>query len=85
MEMNGPCNECVFPVESLDFRWTDRSTPLMTAVRNGHELCVNAWIEAGADVNSKDVYGYTALIIAASQDHLMIVNRLIEADRLLYT
>ena len=68
MEMNGPCSECVFPLERSDTDstgistvWnpkpTDSTTPLMLAARNGHEQCVNAWIEAGADVNSKDEKG----------------------------
>ena len=68
MEMDGPCSDCVFPV-------TDSTTPLMQAVRNGHEQCVNAWIEAGADVNSRDEDGSTALFMAVAENHLTIVKQ----------
>ena len=32
----------------------------------GHKQCVNAWIEAGADVKSEDEYGFMTLFIDVS-------------------
>ena len=36
----------------------------MAAARNGHEQCMNTWIDAGADVNASGHLGGTALIWA---------------------
>ena len=41
------------------------STPLINASKNGHDSCVTALIEAGADVNTSCIKGRTALIFVA--------------------
>ena len=58
--------------------WTERPTPLISAIHNDHQQCVNAWIEAGADVNSEDVDGETALFIAIRKKQIATVKKLIE-------
>ena len=80
MEMNGPCSNCVFPVERSDAYSTRHiTTPLMLAARNGHEQCVNAWIEAGADVNVADTAKNTALMQAVVHNSKACLDPLIKA------
>ena len=64
-----------------DFKhWTDSLTHLISAIHNDHQQCVNAWIEAGADVNSEDVDGETALFIAIRKKQIATVKKLIEVE-----
>ena len=90
MEMNGPCSECVFPVErsytdstGISTVWdpepTDSTTPLMLAAQNGHEQCVNVLIEAGADVNVADTAKNTALMQAVVHNSKACLDPLIKA------
>ena len=50
----------------------------MAASKEGHLKCVQALIEAGADVNYVDKDGDTALMAAASEGHTEIVKLLVE-------
>ena len=45
------------------------TTPLMVAAHNGIEKCIKWLIMAGADVNSTDIYGHTALKTASLKRH----------------
>ena len=78
--MNGPCSDCVFPVDRLDAYPTRHiTTPLMLAARNGHEQCVNAWIESGADVNVADTTKNTALMQGVVHNSKACLDPLIKA------
>ena len=77
--MDGPCSKCVFPLEEGNCEeFTLGDIPLMYAAQNGHEDCLIKWIEAGADVNTTDDKGATALCKAASEGRVNCVNKLIE-------
>nr|WP_297278145.1 ankyrin repeat domain-containing protein [uncultured Brachyspira sp.] len=45
----------------------------MEASRNGHLEVVKLLIDKGADVNAKDDYNRTALMLASSNGHLEVV------------
>ncbi|MDH3240362.1 MAG: ankyrin repeat domain-containing protein [Alphaproteobacteria bacterium] len=49
------------------------------AAIEGDLATIDAQIEAGADVDAKDKFGQTALMLAAPRGHEAIVRRLIEA------
>ena len=51
----------------------------MLAARNGHEQCVNAWIESGADVNVADTAKNTALMQAVVHNSKACLDPLIKA------
>ena len=64
--MEGPCSNCTFPVNQyLSWEYEPGDTPLIYAAYDGHENCVKAWLEAGADVNAGNYRGATALIHTA--------------------
>ena len=64
--MEGPCDECVFPLlQKFTDVYEPGDTPLMFAAYHGHEHCVEAWVDAGADVNTANSNGDTALIHAS--------------------
>jgi hypothetical protein len=42
----------------------DNTTPLQAAAANGHHNCVSALLRAGANVNSRDDYGWSPLLAA---------------------
>ena len=42
-------------------------TTLMEAIRFGHTKCVSSLIEAGADVNATNIYGHSAITVAAKK------------------
>ena len=54
-------------------------TPLIRAAENGHHLCLNELIKAGADVNATGSYGYTPLLMASAKDESQCVAALIHA------
>lgn len=49
------------------------------AAIDGDLTVIQAGLEAGADVDAKDKYGQTALMLAAPRGHEAIVRRLIDA------
>ena len=53
-------------------------TALMTAVTYGKVACVEAFIDAGADVNKQTCKGETALIKASINGHSEILDLLIK-------
>ena len=65
--------------EERDFR---NRTALFLAVANGDEPCCHALICRGAEVNTRDAHGHTALEIAARKGYLSIVKRLTDANAL---
>ena len=76
----GPCCLCVFPLQEIDLRkYTDGNTPLIIAAGNGHEYCVNSWIDSGADVNTANSKGETALIKASHWNKCSCIESLITA------
>jgi ankyrin repeat protein len=53
-------------------------TPLVFATREGHLDCVQALVEAGADVNQATRYGWTPLLVATQNRHYLIGKYLLE-------
>jgi len=51
----------------------------MYASENGHEPCVRALIETGANINATNKLGQTALKLASSKGHAPCARALIEA------
>ena len=66
--MEPVCEDCEFA-----------SQPLIKAAEYGHEECVLSLMQAGADVNEKDSFHYTALINAAGKGLNKSVEELIKA------
>jgi hypothetical protein len=58
---------------------TGGQTPLMLASENGHENIVSLLIKNGADLNARDLSGYTALEVATWQDNISICKLLLNA------
>ena len=52
----------------------------MFAVQEGHELCAQELLEAGADVNITSKEGYTALYLAIRNKHYQCVDLLLKYD-----
>ncbi|MFZ3091694.1 MAG: ankyrin repeat domain-containing protein [Nitrospirota bacterium] len=52
---------------------------LIEAARKGDTAGVNALLNKGADVNAKDKYGWTALMLASKKGHTGIVQLLKKA------
>ena len=63
----------------IGVRDDDGWTPLMHAVRGGHEKTVEVLIEHGANVHSENNHGGTALHLAAEYDHSEIAEALMRA------
>ena len=55
------------------------SMPMLLAAQNGHQQCISALLEEGADVDAANEQGETALIRAAKQGHEVCVVELISA------
>ena len=78
--MGAPCGKCVFPLsQKLTDVYEPGDTPLMFAAYHGHEHCVEAWIDAGADVNTVNSNGDTALIHASQAGYDNCVLMLLRA------
>jgi uncharacterized protein len=54
----------------MDAKWEE-------AVRNGDVQCVREFLDRGADVDTRDRHGQTALMIAAQAGHREVVETLI--------
>jgi hypothetical protein len=54
-------------LSDVNFKDGDGWTPLMHASRNGYLDIVENLIRSGADVNAKDSYGFTALLLAINK------------------
>ena len=64
--------------EVIDTRWY--MSPLMTAVKHGHDAMVLLLLSKGADVNFKDeVTGWTPLMLASLKGHTTAVQTLIKS------
>ena len=62
----------------IEERDINNCTALFKAVANGDEACCHALLMCGADANTRDEYGHTALEVAATGGHTNIVRLLIE-------
>lgn len=51
---------------------------LLSAARNGHEAVVRQLLENGADIEAKNMYGWTALHWTAFNGHETVVRLLLE-------
>ena len=63
---------------NIEERDINNCTALFKAVSNGDEACCRALLMYGADANTRDDYGHTALEVAATGGYLNIVKLLIE-------
>ena len=54
--------ECVSAGADVNVRNKDKDTPLLTAAKKDRCECIRILVEAGADVNMKGEYGYSALM-----------------------
>ena len=67
----------------MTWRWrglTRAQDNLINASRIGDLEAVHALLAANADVNTKDAYGYTALMSASKEGHLKVVRALLAAN-----
>jgi hypothetical protein len=55
------------------------STPLILAAGQGHDTCVSALLEGGAEVGARTNYGDTALTMAAGNGYLEVARALLLA------
>ena len=62
----------------IEERDINNCTALFKAVSNGDEACCRALLMCGADANTRDEYGHTALEVAVTGGHTNIVRLLIE-------
>lgn len=62
---------------SCSLSYADQNEALMEATRKGDLAQVQDLLEKGADVNTRDEYGWTPLTLAAEKGHLEIVKLLI--------
>lgn len=62
---------------NIDERDLNSRTALFVAVANGDDVCCFALLHHGADANTRDDYGHTALEVAVKGGHLNIVKDLI--------
>lgn len=56
------------------------NTPLHITCQNGHEEMTQVLIDAGCDVNAKNMKGQTALHMAMSYDYYQVVRMLLQAN-----
>jgi ankyrin repeat protein len=80
---NGHANDMLeVLVEGVNMEFTDMDdgdSALIWASLNGHIDCVRLLVEFGANMDAKNIYGYTALIRAAQKGHADCVRLLIES------
>ena len=78
--MEAPCSTRSFPLDHQSYdEYDPGDTTLITAAYNGHVGCVNAWLDAGADVNTGNNRNETPLIHAAKRGHTECAEVLINA------
>jgi ankyrin repeat protein len=63
----------------IDFRGRYGMTPLIAAAYNGRERCVELLLEAGAQLEARDVTGWTALYCASFYNYPAVVSILLAA------
>ncbi|KAJ3652927.1 hypothetical protein Zmor_018850 [Zophobas morio] len=68
----------LFSSLSISHNEFDRSTPLIIASREGHEILVEYLAKYGAEINRADKYGWTLLYAASFQGHEKIVECLVK-------
>lgn len=68
-------------VKSIDLNMRDDGdrTPLHWAVQEGHIEVIKMLLEAGADVNTVDVYNFTPLFVSVGENHLEVTKMLLKA------
>jgi ankyrin repeat protein len=64
----------------FQFFQTKFNTLLCSAAQDGYTNSVIALLAAGANPNACDEHGYTALMLAARNDHISIVTALLSAN-----
>ena len=69
----------ILPSTTVNSRATNDRTPLSYAAEGGYAALVKQLLEAGADVELKDVNGWTPLLYAAVRGHLAVVKLLLKA------
>ena len=57
--------------------WASEQTPLHKAAANGHEALVEKLLLMGANMNAKDLFGWTPVMLAAKNRHYTIAQRLL--------
>ncbi|KAH3103429.1 hypothetical protein KXX00_004987 [Aspergillus fumigatus] len=73
-----PPGDQTTPEAKLDSKDQYGQTPLLWAVKHGHEAVVKQLLKKGADLESKDQYGQTPLSWAAKHGHEAMVKQLLE-------
>ena len=61
--------KCLYILQTQGKTKVDGWPAVAYAARHGHDTCLRAIIQAGADVNTRGKGEYTALIYAAQLDH----------------
>ena len=61
-------------------RRADNKTPLMIACQAGDPECVQLLIDKGAELDAEDVFGRTALMLAAKYNLPNVINMLLKCD-----
>jgi len=64
-------------IEAKDSHW---NTPLIAAVASGRSACVHALVDANADISAENVYGDSAVELAARNGHSDILATLLKAQ-----
>lgn len=65
----------------LDHQDDEEYTPLHRASARGHSVCVQVLLEAGANINLQDEYGYTPFRLALINQKLLCANYIIKTNK----